>query len=149
MGRLNEIADTLRKNASNIKAPEMLDKLSEHYTLRKRPSWREYHNETDENGEVIRNAYLPHLCITPSAYARTKKCFAAFREQIRNHFGRDFAHDSLIWEDYLLLFLEHAVREMKIEGDHIEVVSKMMLPLPKEEWLVNVRKGKKEKENGK
>ena len=144
MSRLNDIADQLRRNASNITAPDQLDKMSEFWTLRKRPSWREHKQKVDEDGVPIRDHYLPHLPITATAWARTKKCFAEFRRQIKERLGKDFQYDCLIWEEYLLMFLEHGVREMKIDGDHIEVVTKLMLPLPKEEWLVNKRKQEKQ-----
>ena len=75
-----------------------------------------------------------------SEYARTRKVYELFRQQVKEHFGRELATDSDIYRHYLLIMLEHCARELKIKGNGIKVVTKMMLPLPREEWLRPAKK---------
>lgn len=104
----------------------------------------EKHNEYDADGNPVHNCYMPHLPLTASNYARTKKVFALFREQFRRHMGKDFAYDCQIWEEYLLMLNEHLARELKIDGAGVHFVLRQSLPLPRSEWLVVKRKAERE-----
>lgn len=104
----------------------------------------EKHNVYDAAGNPVHNCYMPHLPLTASNYARTKKVFALFREQFQRHMGKDFAYDCQIWEEYLLMLNEHLARELKIDGEGVHFVLRQSLPLPRSEWLVEKRKAERQ-----
>lgn len=112
------------------------------YAVRKKGSKREYVNSEYPDGSPVLDFYHPHIRMRASEYARTKKVYRLFAEQIKKHFGREMKTDSEVYRHYLLLMIEHCARELKITGDGVKVVTKMMLPLPKEEWLKPIRKAK-------
>ena len=107
------------------------------YELRRKGRKQEKRNKQDADGNPILDCYMPHLPMTASEYARTKKVFAEFRRQVKKVFHADMRSDSEVYRHYLLLMNEHAARALKITDKGFEVVTKMMLPLPKAEWLVN------------
>ena len=110
------------------------------YELRHRGSPRGYVNAQRSDGTPILDYFHPHIRMRASEYARTRKVYELFRQQVTEHFGRELATDSDIYRHYLLLMLEHCARELKIKGNGIKVVTKMMLPLPREEWLRPAKK---------
>lgn len=123
---------------------EVRDEAEQHgYNIRRKGSRRAYVNAITQDGEPVLDYFHPHIRMRASEYARTKKVYALFKEQIKAHFGRELKTDSDVYRHYLLLMLEHCARELKITGDGVAVVTKMMLPLPREEWLKPVRKAGK------
>lgn len=111
------------------------------YELRKKGHHRDKKNSFDAEGNPVLDCYHPHLKMTASDYARTKKVYAAFHEQFKKIGFGELDSDSGIYRAYLLLFLEHAAREIKISGKGVSLVCKMMLPLPKSEHVKNLKKG--------
>ena len=109
------------------------DKLG--YQLRRKGSKREYVNSENPDGTPVLDYFHPHIRMRASEYARTKKVYRLFAEQIKERFGRELKTESETYRHYLLLMLEHCARELKITGKGVSVVVKMMLPLPREEWL--------------
>lgn len=117
------------------------DKLG--YQLRRKGSKREYVNSENPDGTPVLDYFHPHLTMRASEYARTKKVYAQFKKQVKAHFGRELKTDSEVYRFYMLLLMEHCAREMKITGEGVSVVLKLMLPLPREEWLKPVKRGGK------
>ena len=117
------------------------DKLG--YQLRRKGSKREYVNSENPDGTPVLDFFHPHLPMRASEYARTKKVYAQFKKQVKAHFGRELKTDSEVYRFYMLLLMEHCAREMKITGEGVSVVLKLMLPLPREEWLKPVKRGGK------
>ena len=109
------------------------DKLG--YQLRRKGSKREYVNSENPDGSPVLDYFHPHIRMRASEYAMTKKVYRLFAEQIKERFGRELKTESETYRHYLLLMLEHCARELKITGKGVSVVVKMMLPLPREEWL--------------
>lgn len=118
-------------------------------TLRKKGAKREYVNSEHPDGTPVLDFFHPHIRMRASEYARTKKVYRLFAEQIKAHFKRELKTDSEIYRHYLLLMMEHCARELKITGDGVKVVTKMMLPLPREEWLKPKRRAKRQGEGEK
>lgn len=110
------------------------------HNVHRKPHKRDY--KLDE-GRVY---FHPHLQMNASEYARTKKVYALFRQQIKEKLGVEIKDDSTVYQQYILLLMEHLAREMKIGGDGVQFVVDKMLPLPKSEWIVNKRKAEKEDE---
>ncbi len=104
------------------------------HVLRRKGRKRPY---TNAEGKTY---FHPHIRMMASEYARTRKVYALFRKQIKAKLGVELADDSTVYRHYLLMLLEHAAREMKIGDSGVKVITKMMLPLPKDEWI---KKGKK------
>lgn len=144
MSRLTDIAQRLRNNAANTKTPDFLEHLDRSYTLRLRGHTRDHSVKYDENGNIIYDCYMPHYPMTGAHRARTKKVMYEFRQQIEKHFNVKLKHDAVCYREYVLLLLEHAVRELRIQGNNATVTLNMLLPLPKSEWLINKRKEEKE-----
>ena len=115
------------------------DKLG--YQLRRKGSKREYVNSENPDGTPVLDYFHPHIRMRASEYARTKKVYRLFAEQIKERFGRELKTESETYRHYLLLMLEHCARELKITGEGVSVVVKMMLPFPREEWLKPRKKG--------
>lgn len=115
------------------------DKLG--YQLRRKGSKREYVNSENPDGTPVLDYFHPHIRMRASEYARTKKVYRLFAEQIKERFGRELKTESETYRHYLLLMLEHCAHELKITGEGVSVVVKMMLPLPREEWLKPRKKG--------
>lgn len=115
------------------------DKLG--YQLRRKGSKREYVNAENPDGSPVLDYFHPHIRMRASEYARTKKVYKLFKSQIKERFGRDLKTDSEVYRHYLLMLNEHCARELKITGKGVSVVVKMMLPLPREEWLKPRKKG--------
>ena len=111
------------------------------YQLRRKGSNREYVNAENPDGTPVLDYFHPHIRMRASEYARTKKVYRLFAEQIKERFGRELKTESETYRHYLLLMLEHCARELKITGEGVSVVVKMMLPLPREEWLKPKKKG--------
>lgn len=112
----------------------------EKYELRKKAEKQEKKNKTYADGTPVLDCYHPHLKMRASEYARTKKVYAAFRNVIRVTYGKEIKSDSELYRHYLLLLLEHCARSLTIKGKEMQVVAKLMLPLPKNEWLKNTKK---------
>ena len=108
--------------------------------LRRKGQKRAYKNAETADCKPILYYFHPHIRMRASEYARTKKVYRLFGEQIAKYFGREMKTESEIYRHYLLLMLEHCARELKITGSGVSVVTKMMLPLPREEWLKPKRK---------
>lgn len=116
---------------------------TETHTLRRKGAKREYKDATHPDGTPVLDYFHPHIRMRASEYARTRKVYDLMREMIKRHFGVELKTDSDVYRHYLLLMVEHCAREIKIEGDHLQVVTKMMLPLPKSEWIKAGKKSKK------
>lgn len=90
------------------------------------------------DGEVY---YHPHIQINAMEYARTCKVYDTFKEQLAlRGFDVTGLSKSKLYKRYMLILMEHIVREMKINGDHAKFVLKMSLPLDKEEYVKNKNK---------
>lgn len=109
------------------------------YQLRRVGSKREYKNSARPDGTPILDYFHPHIRMRASEYARTRKLYASFRNAILTTFGREIKGDGELYRHYLLLLLEHCARSLKIKGQEMTVVMKLMLPLPKNEWLKPVK----------
>lgn len=109
--------------------------------IERRAQKREHINSEKPDGTPVLDCYHPHLIMRASEYARTKKVYRLFKRQIKERFGRDLKTDSEVYRHYLLMMNEHCARELKITGDGVFVVVKMMLPLPREEWLKPKKNG--------
>lgn len=110
------------------------------YELRRKGAKRAYKDSLMPNGEPLLDYFHPHIRMRASEYARTKKVYRRFMKLIKSHFGRELKTESDVYRYYLLMLLEHCARELKITGDGVKVVLKMMMPLPREEWLNPRRK---------
>lgn len=110
------------------------------YAVRLKGHKRVYRDAVRHDGTPVLDFFHPHLQMRASEYARTKKVYAQFKKQIKAHFGRELKTDSEVYRFYMLLLMEHCAREMKITGEGVFVVLKLMLPLPREEWLKPRRK---------
>lgn len=143
MSKLTDIAVRLEKNNSNITAPEMLRRLDAHYTLRRYGVKREKRKEVDEDGNVIKNTYFPHLAITATCYARTWKLLEKAREVFGYPKSKRTSNNGEVWEEKLLLACEHIVRWLEHEIDDEEMqrqISRLVNPLPKADYLRNINK---------
>jgi len=94
--------------------------------------------EATRNGRVNRTARFD-LRLKPELYARTWKMFATFKKAL----GKTNAACADVWEDFCLMLLEHCAREIKINGERMQIVLKLAKPLPKSEWLRNRNKRSK------
>lgn len=112
------------------------------YGIRRVGMKREYKNSCRADGTPIFDYFHPHVRMRASEYARTKKMYAAFRNAIFLTSGREIKGDGELYRNYLLMLLEHCARALKIKGSEMSVVMKLMLPIPKDEWLKPVRKSK-------
>lgn len=104
------------------------------YVLRKKGVKRDKRKEEDEEGNVIRNTYAPHIAVTASCYARTWKLYRAALEV----WGSAEATVGDVWEKRLLLACEHIVRFIKREIDDTEMsaaIRRLINPLRKEEYI--------------
>lgn len=113
------------------------------YELRKKGVKREKHNETDADGNPIRNCYAPHIALTASGLARTWKVL----KKARAVFGyEEGSAAGVVWEGVLLLALEHVIRWLEHDlGDKamLDAIQRLVRPLPKSEYIRN----RKNKEN--
>lgn len=148
MSRLTDIADKIEKNNANFTAPSILRKLDEHYTLRRYGVKREKKQVLDDDGNAVRNTYFPHLAITATAYARTWKLL----KDALALWGNPDASVGQVWEERLLLACEHIVRWLKHEIDDAEMqrqIQRLVNPLPKRDYIRNLKVNKENKEEAK
>lgn len=106
------------------------------YEIRRKGRKIEKHNVQGENGEVLRTTYMPHLAITPSTLARTWKLY----KEAAKLFGYAGKPHGCVWQEVLLLALEHIVRWLKHEIPDAEMqrsIKRLVKPLPKNEYLKN------------
>jgi len=111
------------------------------YELRKKGVKREKHNETDSDGNPVKNCYMPHLAITASALARTWKML----EDAKKAFGYDCDKNGEVWTDKLLLGCEHIVRFINRKIDDNELgyaINRLVSVLPKSEHIKRAKKAK-------
>lgn len=113
------------------------------FGLRRLPHKLEKKDKVSPFGIPVLDCYHPHFPMRASEWARTKKVYSLFRKVVKEHFGADIMTDGEVYRQFVLMLLEHCAREMKLKGDNISVVTKLMLPLPKAEWLVIQRKAEK------
>lgn len=112
------------------------------YELRKRGSKRDHKAVKDDNGDQLRNCYLPHLCATASVRARTIKVLEDARVTIGCFAGDPTVQWCEIWE-VLLLGLEHLVRHLKLKdvaGRRFMEFS-LQLIAPLDDWVKVKRVG--------
>jgi len=119
------------------------------YTLRSKGQKREKRQVLDADGNPVKNAYMPHLAISATCYARTWKML----ENAKKAFGYEAtdktSNNGEVWEAKLLLACEHIVRWLSHDIDDAEMhrqIQRLVNPLPKSEYLSN-KNNKKNKEN--
>lgn len=147
MSILADIAKRMEESGDATAASEVLRTLDETYTLRKHGVKREKHREVDEDGNVLKNAYFPHLAITATCYARTWKLFEKAREVFGYPKSKRTSNNGEVWEEKLLLACEHIVRWLEHEIDDEEMqrqISRLVNPLPKADYLRNINKERKQ-----
>lgn len=149
MSRLTDMAERLERNGANVSAPTMLRKLDEQYTLRRYGVKREKRREVDADGKVVKNTYFPHLAITATCYARTWKLLEKAQAVFGYEPSKKTSNVGEVWEDKLLLACEHIVRWLEHEIDDAEMqrqIQRLVNPLPKAEYLRNMKQEGQENE---
>lgn len=134
----------MAKETKAAKAKHTLEEVREMaaelgYELRKKGVHRDKHNETDADGNPVKNCFMPHWRITASGKARS----CAVMDEAKAQYG--FAPDlnGECWEQKLLLILEHAVRYHKHrinDSQMLAALRKLENPLPKDEYVRELRK---------
>lgn len=138
MGRKREIIEMLEraKTRKDKSLANVLAYLAPTHDLRKRGVKREKKKEVDADGNVLRNAYLPHLAISATCYARTWKML----DKAMKIWGRPDATAGDVWEKRLLLACEHIVRFIANDIDDEEMMKqiiRLVSPLKKSEYIRN------------
>lgn len=111
------------------------------YELRRKGRPQEHKAVYGEDGEQLRNCYVPHIVCTASVRARSIKLLDEARRQIREHFGVECVEWYDVYE-MLLLMAEHVVRNMKYRLNGMEMSCRLFYLIDKEDYIRNKnRKG--------
>lgn len=112
------------------------------YHLVKYPTKRDYKCERNDNGDVKRNYKTSYIRATPAVKIRTDKVYAFWRKWFKDNYDVNIGNPD-IYENWILLQLEHAVREVKLNLENKDVVIKLSKPLPKSAWIRSCQKDSK------